>query len=130
MTNKTTEIKEEISLRDIREKEVIKMTNKTTEIKEAISLRDIREKFGTLIVEEIKVGMQSDNYRGCGRRIVICTTSEGIKGNGGKAYVDFALTFEMAEALIKNLRKDLRLYQKNKEREWEKLNPGANKNKT
>ena len=106
------------------------MKNKTTEIKEAISLRDIREKFGTLIVEEIKVGMQSDNYRGCGRRIVICTTSEGVRGNSGKAYIDFALTFEMVGALIRNLRKDLRRYQKNREREGGKLHPGANKNET
>ena len=85
------------------------------------SLQAVRETFGTLLVDEgASVALQPD-YRGCGHRILINTTAEGIRGpktgsshEGGKpgtAFIDLALTPELAQRVYNELGRALTEYQ-------------------
>lgn len=87
------------------------------------SLQAVRETFGTLLVDRgASVALQPD-YRGHGDRILINTTAEGIRGpktgsshEGGKpgsAFIDLALTPELAKSVYEGLGRALAEYQEN-----------------
>jgi hypothetical protein len=77
------------------------------------SLAKVRETFGTLLVDSIAGSVFHKEYRGNGDRILINTTAEGIRGpktgrthDGGRegaAFIDFALTPEVAQRLYEQL---------------------------
>ncbi len=78
-------------------------------------LEEVREKFGTLLSESATSVFHKD-YREKGDRIVLCTESEGIRGESGKAPIDIALTPEAAKRLKDSLEASLQNWEKTKEK--------------
>ena len=88
------------------------------------SLKDVREKFGTLLAESANCVFHKD-YRGHGDRILINTTAEGIRGPKtgraselspeGSAFIDMAITPEVAQNLYKQLGRAIENWKKSQE---------------
>lgn len=69
------------------------------------TLRGVREKYGTLIARPGSVGcIYHSDYRGLGDKVLIITTSEGIRGGGGEAFIDIALSVEDARQIFEVLK--------------------------
>ncbi|MBN1258458.1 hypothetical protein JXA05_01740, partial [Candidatus Peregrinibacteria bacterium] len=84
------------------------------------SLKDVREKFGVLLAESANCVFHRD-YHGHGDRILINTTAEGIRGPKtgkaselspeGSAFIDMAITPEVAQHLYEQLGRAIKDWQ-------------------
>lgn len=70
--------------------------------KQEFSLKDVRTKFGTFIVGDLSVVFHN-NYRGHGDRILINTSSTGIRGSEKEGLIDLALTIPQSKQLLSQL---------------------------
>ncbi len=61
------------------------------------TLANVRKKFGTFVVRALQVGHDKPFLDG--ERIIVCTTSDSVRGDGGTGFLDFAITVEQAVLL-------------------------------